>query len=39
VRQYTSQRPRFGVFALIATLCWTGAIGSKLTVPWFQRFP
>jgi hypothetical protein len=39
VRQYTSQRPRFGVFALIAVLCWTGAIGSKLTVPWFQRFP
>ncbi len=39
VRQYTSQRPRFGVFALIAVLCWTGAIGAKLTVPWFQRFP
>jgi hypothetical protein len=39
VRQYTSQRPRFGVFAVIAALCWTGAVATKLTVPYFQRFP
>ncbi len=39
VRQYTSQRLHFGVFALIAVLCWTGAIASKLMVPYFQKFP
>ncbi len=39
VRQYASPRPHFGVFALIAVLCWTGAIGSKLMVPYFQKFP
>ena len=39
VRQYTSQRPQFGVFALIAVVCWTGAIAAKLAVPYFQKFP
>ena len=39
VRQYSSQRPHFGVFALIAVLCWTGAIASKLMVPYCQKFP
>jgi hypothetical protein len=39
VRQYSSQRPQFPVFALITACCWAGAIGAKLTVPYFQKFP
>jgi Ca-activated chloride channel family protein len=39
VRQYTSQRAQFGPFALFATVLWTAAIGSKLLVPRFQKFP
>jgi Ca-activated chloride channel family protein len=39
VREYTSQRAEFGPFALLATLCWTGAALTKLTVPFFQKFP
>ncbi len=39
VKQYTSQRPRFATFALIAASCWLAAAGLKLTVPYFQRFP
>ncbi|MSO45926.1 MAG: VWA domain-containing protein [Acidobacteria bacterium] len=39
VREYGGQRPQFGVFALIAAFCLTAAIGAKLTVPYFQKFP
>jgi hypothetical protein len=39
VRQYSSQRPQFQVFALITAFCWAGAVGAKLTVPYFQKFP
>ena len=39
VREYTSQRAEFGPFALVALLCWTGAVLAKLTVPFFQKFP
>ena len=39
MRQYTSQRPRFEVFALLAVGCWMLAIALKLTVPYFQTFP
>jgi Ca-activated chloride channel family protein len=39
VKEYSSQRPRFASFALLAVLCFTGAVASKLTVPWFQKFP
>ena len=39
IRQYTNQRSQFGPFALIAALCWTASIASKLTVPYFQKFP
>jgi Ca-activated chloride channel family protein len=39
IRQYTSQQPRFQIFALIAAALWTLAIVLKLTVPYFQTFP
>jgi Ca-activated chloride channel family protein len=39
VRQYTSQRPRFGIFAVLAALCWTGAATLRLTLPPFRKFP
>jgi hypothetical protein len=38
-RQYTSQRPRFAMFAFVAACFWTGAVGLKLTVPQFQKLP
>jgi VWA domain-containing protein len=37
--EYSAEQPRFGVFALIAATCFVLAITSKLTVPYFQRFP
>ena len=39
VKQYTSEHPRFMIFALIAAGLWTLAIALKLTVPYFQKFP
>jgi Ca-activated chloride channel homolog len=39
VKEYSSQRPRFASFAMLAVLCFTAAVASKLTVPWFQKFP
>ena len=39
IRQYSSQRPRFQIFAFLAAGLWTLAIGLKLTVPYFQTFP
>jgi Ca-activated chloride channel family protein len=39
IRQYTTQQPRFPIFALLASGLWTLAIGLKLTVPYFQTFP
>ena len=38
-RQYTSQRPRFTIFALMAAAFWIGAAGLKLGTPWFSRIP
>ena len=38
-RQYTSQRPRFAIFAFAAAWCWMGAVAAKLTVPRFQKLP
>lgn len=38
-RQYTSQQPRFTLFALLAFACWTGAITLKVGTPYFSRFP
>jgi Ca-activated chloride channel homolog len=37
--EYSAQQPRFAIFALVAVLCFVVAIASKLTVPYFQRFP
>jgi Ca-activated chloride channel family protein len=39
VTQYSSQQPEFTIFALIATLFWTGSAGLKLVVPYFQKMP
>jgi hypothetical protein len=38
-RQYTSQQPRFLLFAMAAMLCWTGAAGLKILTPYFSRLP
>jgi hypothetical protein len=38
-RQYSSQQPRFTLFALIAFAFWSGAAGLKLFSPWFSRVP
>jgi len=38
-RQYSSQQPRFTVFAVIAFACWAAAGGLKLLFPVFARFP
>ena len=38
-RQYTSQQPRFTVFALAAMLLWTGAATLKVLTPYFSRLP
>jgi hypothetical protein len=37
--QYSSQQPRFTIFASLAALCFLVAVASRLTVPVFQRFP
>jgi Ca-activated chloride channel family protein len=37
--EYSSQRPRFPLFAASAALCFLAAALLKLTVPYFQRFP
>jgi len=37
--QYSSQRPRFAMFAFLAAFCWTGAAMLKLSVPQFQKLP
>lgn len=37
--EYSTQRPRFSVFAAIAAFCFAAAAASKLAVPFFQRFP
>ena len=38
-RQYSTQRPQFSGFALIAASMWSFALLLKLTVPWFRKFP
>jgi hypothetical protein len=39
VRQYSSQEPRFAVFALMAAGLWAAAAALKLAVPYFQKLP
>ena len=38
-RQYTRQRPRFAMFALLAAGLWISAAGLKVGTPWFSRLP
>ena len=37
--EYGTARPRFALFASVAALCFAVAIASKLSIPYFQRFP
>ena len=39
IKQYVTQRPKFGPFAFAAAALWTLALVLKFTVPHFQRFP
>ncbi len=39
VKFYSTERPRFSVFAFIAAGFWALAIVMKLTVPYFSKFP
>jgi len=39
IRQYSTREPRFPPFAIVAAGLWSLALGLKLTVPWFSRFP
>lgn len=36
-KQYSSQQPRFAVFALAAAACWAAAALLKLSLPYFQK--
>jgi Ca-activated chloride channel family protein len=36
---YSTERPWFTVFALLAVAFWTAALVFKLTVPYFRKFP
>ena len=38
-KQYTSQRPRFGMFAVAALACWCAAVALKLGLSIFQKVP
>jgi Ca-activated chloride channel family protein len=37
--EYSTPQPRFAIFAALALLCFTTAAASRLTVPYFQKFP
>ena len=37
--QYSTQRPRFALFAMIADACWTGSAAHQLAVPQIQKLP
>ena len=39
LKQYSTQRPRFSIFALIAVAFWTMGLALKLTVPYLRKFP
>jgi hypothetical protein len=38
-RQYTSQQPRFVLFAAAAFVLWSTAAALKVATPWFTRIP
>jgi hypothetical protein len=39
LRQYTTERPRFSGYALIAVGLWLAAVALKFSVPYFNTFP
>lgn len=39
IKQYSTQQPRFSVFALAAVGVWSVALALKLTFPYFNKFP
>jgi len=39
IRRYSTQRPKFGPYAFMATGFWTIALFLQLTVPYFRKFP
>ncbi len=39
VKLYSSQQPKFGPYAFMATGFWTIALALQLTVPYFRKFP
>jgi Ca-activated chloride channel family protein len=39
VKRYSSQQPKFGPYAFMATSFWTIALVLQLTVPYFRKFP
>lgn len=39
MKRYTTEEPRFAIFALAAAACWALALAMRLTLPWFQTFP
>ena len=39
VKRYSSQQPKFGPYAFMATSFWTIALALQLTVPYFRKFP
>lgn len=39
IRHYSSQQPRFSIFALAAAGLWTLGAALKLTVPYLRKFP
>jgi len=39
IRRYSTQRPKFGPYAFMATSFWTIALFLQLTVPYFRKFP
>ncbi len=39
LKQYSSERPRFAPFAMIAAAFWAAALALRLTVPAFTAFP
>ena len=39
MKQYSTERPRYQPFAMIAALLWCGALALRFTIPTFQTFP
>jgi hypothetical protein len=39
MKQYSTERPRYAVFALTAAALWCAALILRFTIPTFQTFP